>query len=205
LNPFRPQRSSAAVPPEGPAHAAEGADVPVPDERELRIAELEAELARAKDGWLRAEAELQNARRRASREVDEKARRAEEEALLLVLPFVDDLERALEAADRAGEADTPLAQGVALVLSRLLDALARSGAVALDPMGQPFDPQEHEALLTAESHEHAPGVVAQVIARGFKLRDRLLRPAKVVVSSGAKGKARATGDGGTAADPGKGS
>ena len=194
MNPFRPHRPAAATPPESsprPAanadsdfEAAEAADLPEPDKKDARIAELEAELARAKDGWLRAEADLKNARRRANREVDDASQRAQEDALALVLPIIDDLERALEAAGRTGEAETPLARGVALVLSRLLDGLARSGATALDPKGQTFDPREHEALPTTESAEHAAGTVAQVIARGYKLRDRLLRPARVVVSSG---------------------
>ena len=194
MNPFRPHRPAAQAPSESPtrpaAHedaefeGAEATDLPQSDERDTQIAALEAELARAKDGWLRAEADLQNARRRANREVDDASQRAQEDALALVLPFIDDLERALEAAERTGEAESPLAKGVALVLSRLLDGLARSGAIALDPKGQPFDPREHEALLTAASEEHAAGTVAQVIARGYKLRDRLLRPARVVVSSG---------------------
>ena len=121
---------------EEPAEATEPAFDPA-----LRIAELEAELLRVKDERLRAEADLQNARRRAARESDESERRGEARAFGAFLTLIDDLERA-RAAVPPGDDGGPLAAGVALVLSRAMDELARLGIAAVDPQGEPFDPHQ---------------------------------------------------------------
>ena len=144
----------------------------------------EAELARAVDARLRAEAELVNTRRRAAREVDEAERRGAEKTLAPVLAVADDLDRALEAAAQSGEATGALAQGVALVLSRLVEKLAAYGVTPIVPVDEPFDPRVHEAL-THSPHPSVPaGHVFQVIGRGWRNGDRLIRPARVLVSSG---------------------
>ena len=149
----------------------------------VRAAELEAELARVKDERLRAEADLQNARRRAARDSEEAERRGEARAFGALLSLIDDLERARASAE--GEVAGPLAEGVAMVLMRALDELSRLGITPIDPQGAPFDPREHEALLSADSAEHPAGTVSRVIARGYRHGDRLLRPARVAVSTGA--------------------
>ena len=146
--------------------------------------ELEAELARAVDARLRAEAELVNARRRALREIEDAERRGAERSLAPVLSVADDLDRALESAAQAGETDGPLVQGVSLVLSRLLDTLAAEGVTPIVPQGEPFDPRLHEAL-THSPHPTIPAEsVSQVISRGWRRGERLLRAARVLVSSG---------------------
>jgi len=132
-----------------------------------------------KDRWLRAEAELQNFRRRATREWEEGRRRAEESVLLEMVAALDDLDRALEAATGAPEA---WVQGVALVTQRLREFLARQGVTVEDPMGQPFDPAFHEALLEVDAPEGVtPGTVVQVALKGYRRGGRPLRPARVVV------------------------
>ncbi len=151
-----------------------------------RVAELEAELARVKDERLRAEADFQNARRRALRESDEAERRGEARAFGAFLTLIDDLERARTAA-LAGEEGEGLLSGVTLVLTRALDELSRLGISPIDPHGETFDPHAHEALLSAASEAHPAGAVSQVIARGYRQGDRLLRPARVVVSTGPEG------------------
>lgn len=182
-----------------PAATADAADAPGPPSREADAAEespgavapapveagsLEADLARAHDARLRAEAELVNARRRALREIAEAERRGAERTLAPVLAVADDLDRALEAAAQAGEAEGPLARGVALVLSRLVETLAAEGVTPIVPLGEPFDPRLHEAL-TQTPHPAIPaGRVSQVIGRGWRHGERLLRPARVLVSSG---------------------
>jgi molecular chaperone GrpE len=148
-----------------------------------RLSALEAELLRAQDAHLRAEADLQNARRRAGKDLDEAERRGEARAFGSYLALLDDLTRALEAASVAGESG-PLVDGVRLVLTRAADELARLGVVAIDPLGRPFDPREHEALLAAPSDTHAAGHVAQVVSPGYRQGERLLRPARVIVSDG---------------------
>jgi len=179
--------SSAAATPGHPATRPED-----------RVAELEAELATVKDTWLRTEADLQNARRRAARDVGEAERRAFERALTTLLTFADDLERALGAAAEAGEKG-PLVTGVELVLSRLLESLRCYGVEQLDPLGQPFNPHEHEALMTAPSTAVPGGHVSQVIAKGYRHGERLVRPARVLVSSGPQGTAAHPGPGSAAA------
>lgn len=163
---------------------AEATDLPVASEGEARIAALEQELAQARDRWLRAEADLKNVQRRAAREVEEAERRGHDRVLLPLLALADDLERALASAHEAGEGESALAQGIALVESRLLDALRAEGVIELDAAGAPFDPREHEAMLTAPHADVPAGHIAQVIAKGWRRGDRLVRPARVLVSSG---------------------
>ncbi|MEP7029026.1 MAG: nucleotide exchange factor GrpE [Candidatus Eisenbacteria bacterium] len=179
-----PAPGDAGASPRDVAPADEAAATPpVAPDLGARIAELEAELARIQDERLRAEADLQNARRRAARESDEAERRGEARAFGAFLGLIDDLERARGAAGPA-EQDGALLSGVSLVLTRALDELARLGISAIDPHGDAFDPHSHEALLSAASEQHPAGAVSQVIARGYRQGERLLRPARVVVSTG---------------------
>lgn len=176
-----PVADAAGGPPEG---AAEATDLPPVSEIEARLITLEAERAHAVDARLRAEAELVNTRRRALREIDDAERRGAERALAPVLAVADDLDRALEAAAQTGEKDGALAQGVSLVLSRLLDTLAAEGVTPIVPRDEAFDPRLHEALVSAPHATIPAGHVTQVIARGWRQGERLVRPAKVLVSSG---------------------
>lgn len=170
------------APPDAPE--AEATDLPPIDESEAKLFALEEARAQAVDARLRAEAELVNARRRALREIDEAGRRAAEQALAPVLAVADDLDRALEAAAQTGERDGALAQGVSLVLTRLLDTLAAEGVTPVMPGNEPFDPRLHEALVSAPHPTIPAGHVTQVIARGWRQGERLVRPARVLVSSG---------------------
>jgi len=135
-----------------------------------------------KDRWLRAEAELQNARRRLLRERDEAVRSSEERILLDMVEVLDDLERAL-AALPAEQAANPWAQGVSLTAQRLRDALARRGVTPIATVGQPFDPTFHEALLEIAPPEGIrPGAIAQEVQKGYARDNRALRAARVVVA-----------------------
>ena len=168
----------AAAPAAPAPESAEGAATTNP------VAALEADLAQAVDARLRAEAELVNARRRALREIEDAERRGAERMLAPVLAVADDLDRALEAAAQAGEGEGALAQGVALVLSRLTEKLAAEGVTPIVPIGEPFDPRLHEALSHAPHPTVPAGQVSQVIGRGWRHGDRLMRAARVLVSSG---------------------
>jgi molecular chaperone GrpE len=174
------------------AQAAEATDLPPQPEEESRLAILERELASAKDSWLRAEADLQNVRRRAAKDVEEAERSAFDRQLGTILSFTDDLERALRSAEQAGEKG-PLVTGVALVLARLLENLKSHGIEPIDPQGQTFDPHEHEALMSVPSATEPVGQISQVIAKGYRQGDRLVRPARVLVSSGPGGPGSAPG------------
>ena len=135
-----------------------------------------------KDRWLRAEAELHNYRRRARREIEDSRRAGEEAVLLELIGWLDDLERALEAARVAG-ANEAITDGIALLLQKGQGALGRHGVKAVDPLGEPFDPVFHEAILEVDpGSEVEPGHVAQVVLKGYARGDRALRPARVVVA-----------------------
>ncbi len=145
-----------------------------------------AEAPDYKDRWLRAEAEVQNTRRRSTRDRDDAVRASEDRILLDLIEVLDDLERALAALPTDQAADA-WAQGVALTAQRMRDALARRGVVPVASVGEPFDPTFHEALLEVPAAEGvAPGSVAQEVQRGYRRGDRALRAARVVVA-GANG------------------
>jgi molecular chaperone GrpE len=185
----RPAGGSAETPAEPlPAPAGEGDAAAGPGAESFGAETLNAERLQApevpdyKDRWLRAEAELQNARRRAARDRDDAVRVAEDRVLIDVIELLDDLERAL-AALAPGQNTEPWAQGVALTAQRMRDALARRGVTVLATVGQPFDPALHEALLEVPAAEGvAPGSVAQEVLRGYRRGDRALRAARVIVA-----------------------
>jgi molecular chaperone GrpE len=155
------------------------------DETAARIAALEAEVARLEDARLRVEADLQNVRRRALKEHEDAERRGEERVLHALFAVIDDLGRA-RAAAAGTESEQALAAGIELVLARAREELGRIGVTPIDPHGEPFDPHAHDALLSAESAEHAAGHVSHVIAPGYRRADggKVVRPAKVQVSTG---------------------
>ncbi len=144
-------------------------------------AELQEDAAVLRDRWLRAEADLQNYRRRATREREDTRRAAEEAVMLEVIAALDDLDRAFEHVPQSA-ADESWVEGVRMVANRLVDFLARQGVVAMDPVGQPFDPTFHEAILGVDSADVEPGHVTQVVRRGWRRGDRALRAARVLVA-----------------------
>lgn len=140
------------------------------------------EVALLRDRWLRAEAELQNFRRRAQREWEEVRRSAEERVLTEMIGVLDDLERAVGAAAEEG-ADPSWVEGVRLTVQRLGGYLSRHGVEVVDPVGEPFDPRFHEALLEVDAAEGVePGHVVQVALKGYRRGERALRAARVVVA-----------------------
>ena len=157
------------------------------DEAQTNNAELEerlAEVERERDEYLndlkRVAADFENYRKRVARDQEGLVARAHERLVKELLPVLDDLERSLEAAAQHEEAK--LEQGVRLVHRELVEALAREGLVEVETDGQ-FDPHVHEALLSQPSEEQ-DGSVIEVLQKGYRLGDRVLRPARVVVSQG---------------------
>jgi len=154
----------------------------VPETSATPVSDPDAALAALRDRWLRTEADLQNYRRRAQRDVEEARRGAEDRALLDVIEYLDDLERALSAAREAG-AQAAWVQGVELVAQRMRDGLSRAGVVAVTPMGEAFDPRFHEALIEMPAPEGTPaGTVLHVERTGYRRGDRMLRAARVAVA-----------------------
>jgi molecular chaperone GrpE len=150
-------------------------------ELEERLALLERERDEVIDDLKRVAADFDNYRKRALRDQEALVARAHERLVKELLPVLDDLERALVAAEEHEEAR--LEEGVRLVHRELRDALAKEGLVEIETEGE-FDPHVHEALLTQPSDED-DGAILQVIQKGYRLGDRVLRPARVVVSQGA--------------------
>lgn len=155
---------------------------------QARIAALEAEVGRMKDQLLRALADAENTRRRAQRDIEDNTKYAVSNFARDILPVGDNLRRALEAipaeARAADESLDRFATGVELTERELLNMLERHGIKRVDPAGQPFDHNFHQAMMQVDSAEHPPGTVVQVFQPGYTIHGRLLRPAMVTVSKG---------------------
>lgn len=147
-----------------------------------RIAELEEQLAAARDQSLRAQAEMQNVRRRAEQDVQKAHKFALEKFAGDLLAVVDSLERGLELADPKNEALKAMREGMQLTFKQLMDTLQRFNVVRIDPLGQPFNPELHQAMSMEESTSAEPDSVLRVFQCGYSINERLLRPAMVVVS-----------------------
>ena len=160
----------------------EAAEV-VEDDLRAQVAAAEAKADEHLDDLRRLAAEFDNYRKRVARDQELTAARATENLVKNLLPVLDDLERALEAAEQHEEAK--LEEGVALVHRSLADLLAREGLVEVETNGR-FDPHTQEALLSQPSDQEE-GAVIEVLQKGYKLGDRVVRPARVVVSQGTDG------------------
>ena len=142
-----------------------------------------AELAAANDRLLRMHAEMQNLRNRTSREIADERRYAALPILRDLLPVLDNINRAIEAAEKANEAEK-LLEGFRLVRQQLLTTLSNHGAEPIEALGQPFDPNYHQAILHQPSNDAPADTVTMVTQQGYKLHDRVVRPTQVIVSSG---------------------
>jgi molecular chaperone GrpE len=148
---------------------------------QAQIAEKDKEIIELKDRYLRALADSENARKRIRQQSDESIRLQRENLLRELLPIVDNLERAVDAA-RGGGNGKPIVEGVEMVLRGLLDFLKTHGVTQISSVGQPFDPERHEAVDHIETAQHAPSTVVNEFHRGYQIGDRLLRPARVAVA-----------------------
>lgn len=152
---------------------------------EEQLAELTAEAEKLRDAALRAEAEMQNVRRRAEKDIAAAHKFGQDRLLKDLLPIKDNLERALEAG--AGQ-DDPAVQavleGVALTDKSFADLLVRHAVEIINPLGQPFNPQEHQAMSMVENLTVPAQSVMVVVQKGYRLHDRIVRPAMVMVATG---------------------
>jgi molecular chaperone GrpE len=158
---------------------------------ESLTAQLEAakeEIASHKDNFIRAQAEMQNVRKRLQRDVENAHKYGLEKFLTNLLPLIDSLEKAVESARQAEEANEAIAEGVELCLKMLLDILGKENIEQIFPEGEPFDPQYHEAMSVIENPDVEPNSVVTVFQKGYMLNGRLVRPALVIVSKAGESK-----------------
>lgn len=146
-----------------------------------------AEVADLRDKLLREHADLENFKRRMQRDKSDALRYASEHLLRDLLPVIDNLQRAIDAAAAGGDASAQsrvdgLVTGVKMVLHQFGETLGRFGVTRVESTGQAFDPSHHEAVAHVETHEQPPGSVVDEYASGYRLHDRLLRPAQVTVA-----------------------
>lgn len=152
---------------------------PETDPLKAEIESLRSEIALVKADALRERADLENQRKRIARDVDNARKFANEKLLGELLPVFDSLDAGLTAA---GSQPSSLRDGLDMTYKQLLKVAADNGLTLLDPVGQPFNPDQHQAISQGEAEDIAPGHVVQVFQKGYLLNDRLLRPALVVVA-----------------------
>jgi molecular chaperone GrpE len=169
-------------------HAAESAAEEASESADEQVSEVEAlqaQASEAQEQLLRAHAEMQNVRRRAEIDVEKAHKFALEKFVKELLPVADSLEKAVEStegSDGAGDLVASIRQGVEMTLSLFMSSLKKFNVEQLDPLGEPFDPQQHEAMSMVPAPDAEPNSVVSVVQRGYTLNGRVIRPAMVVVA-----------------------
>ncbi|MDC5854517.1 nucleotide exchange factor GrpE [Vibrio europaeus] len=174
---------------EAAAQEAEAQLEEIGDEKDAKIAQLEAALLSSEakiqeqqDGVLRAKAEVENMRRRTETEIDKARKYALNKFAEELLPVIDNLERAIQAADTENEVIKPLLEGVELTHKTFVDTVSKFGLKEINPEGEVFNPEMHQAMSIQESPDHEANTVMFVMQKGYELNGRVIRPAMVMVS-----------------------
>ncbi|AMN46811.1 hypothetical protein ACG33_06800 [Steroidobacter denitrificans] len=174
-DPYEPERTLGTGPTQTSGLADEAPEVA---ELQTALAAAEGRAQESKDLYLRALAEVENVRKRAARDVEQAHKFALERFVNELIGVKDSLEAGVVSA---GTADA-LREGSAATLKLLVKAFEQAGVVEIEPAGEPFNPELHEAMATQPSAEHATDTVLQIIQKGYQLNGRLLRPARVIVA-----------------------
>lgn len=164
------------------SHPAEAGVEPGIEVLQAQLATLATAYESAKEQSLRAQAEAQNARRRAEQDVEKAHKFGLEKMVNDLLPVVDNLERSLAAIDSGNDAFAAVIEGIQLTHKSFVDALARHQVIAVSPEGEPFDPNLHQAVSAVPNPDVEPNTVLTCFQKGYTLHGRLVRPAMVVVS-----------------------
>ncbi len=155
------------------------------DSKESAFDKVLKESEENRDRWLRSVAELENFKKRSLQERSKLLKYKDEDLLRELLPVVDNLERALSNSPK-DDMENPLTQGVQMVLRMFAEALKKYGVTEIEALGKSFDPQFHEAIAQEPSANGPSNLVTRELEKGYMYKDRLLRPAKVIVSTAAK-------------------
>jgi len=151
------------------------------EELKKKLEETEKELRESRDRLLRVAADFENYKKRAAKEREDYLKFANADLIKEILPFMDNLERAINHSEKTNDAQS-LVDGARLTLQGLLQRLGKFGVTTVESVGKPFDPAVHEAMLVVETDQHEPNQVVEEFQRGYLLNDRLVRPASVSVS-----------------------
>ncbi len=155
------------------------------EQLEDALERAEAESEENRDRWLRARAEYENLKKRTQRDLERIHKVAGERLVMGLLPVLDELEGAIEAS-RTAEELRPMEEGLSLIRKGLVDTLRSNGVEALDPLGERFDPNLHEAIMQAPADDAEPGTVIRVLQKGYVMNGMTLRAAKVIVAAAAE-------------------
>jgi molecular chaperone GrpE len=158
---------------------------PLEEQGDHQVEELQQKLSTLGEQLLREQAEMQNVRRRAQRDIESAHKYALEKFATELLSVVDNLERAIDAIDEDDESQKSVAEGLELTLKSFSEVLAKYNVEAVEPQGQPFDADLHQAVSTVPNKDVEPNTVINVFQKGYTLNGRLIRPAMVVVSTSA--------------------
>jgi len=174
---------------DSPAEAAPVVAAPVVPADPL--ADARAEAAKMKEQWVRTAADFDNFRKRARRDVEDARRSGREDLLKELLPVFDNLERAIQSAQRATEVK-PVADGLQMVIRQFVDVVGRIGITKVGTVGKMFDPSIHEAIQQVETDDHPPGTVVSEVQPGYMQGERLVRAAMVIVAKPRSGETAAS-------------
>ena len=181
----KPQQSEVEVEEKLQADAEADQSQPLEEQGDHQVEELQQKLSTLGEQLLREQAEMQNVRRRAQRDIESAHKYALEKFATELLSVVDNLERAIDAIDEDDESQKSVAEGLDLSLKSLSEVLAKYNVEAVEPQGQPFDADLHQAVSTVPNKDVEPNTVINVFQKGYTLNGRLIRPAMVVVSTSA--------------------
>jgi molecular chaperone GrpE len=163
----------------------DGDGVESSDSEDGDSASLETQVEELKEALIRSQADLQNVRRRAERDVENAHKYAVEKFVKDLLAVLDSMDRALELAETTEGFDAAMLEGTQMTHKLLLDTAAKHGVEPINPVGEAFDPQEHQAMSMVESADHEPNTVMAVMQKGYKLEGRVIRAAMVMVTKAA--------------------
>lgn len=181
----KPQQSEVEVEEKLQADAEADQSQPLEEQGDHQVEELQQKLSTLGEQLLREQAEMQNVRRRAQRDIESAHKYALEKFATELLLVVDNLERAIDAIDEDDESQKSVAEGLELTLKSFSEVLAKYNVEAIEPQGQPFDADLHQAVSTVPNKDVEPNTVINVFQKGYTLNGRLIRPAMVVVSTSA--------------------
>ncbi|QKI90293.1 nucleotide exchange factor GrpE [Thiomicrorhabdus xiamenensis] len=160
----------------------EEAQKAVDNDIESMLAEAKDEAAKHKDMALRLQADMENLRRRTRLDLEEAHKYALKKFVDALIPAMDSMEMGIEAASKEEATKESIKEGVEMTFKQMLDVLAEFSVERIDPKGEKFNPQDHEAMTMIPSPDHESQTVVDVIQKGYKLNDRLVRPARVIVA-----------------------